>query len=109
MLLQRFVATALLAASACAEDAPVKSFECFLHLDRTLKPAAMPGNDPPLRMQIESCRVDVDACDSLCNLAMKRAVSGAITEHCAVTFEGGNVIMQIAYEIPNPDAVCEGD
>jgi bacterioferritin (cytochrome b1) len=52
-------------------------------------------SDPPLDLRVESCRVDADACQALCNMLMSRAGLSAGT--CNVQFYGTTVEAASSY------------
>ncbi|MDB4957115.1 MAG: hypothetical protein JWO36_4684 [Myxococcales bacterium] len=103
----RIVAVIVLTVLAGCVGSTVGSSDCHLHLTKTLTIDGSAQNDPPLQLRIESCRLDVDACMTLCDLSIRRAAIIGTVTHCDVTFEGTAVTMQIAYDAPNPDNVCE--
>jgi hypothetical protein len=62
--------------------------------------------DPALQLRVESCRVDVDACPSLCELALARVNIGTFgVNACTVGFAGATVYMDVDYNATNPN--CE--
>jgi hypothetical protein len=64
-----------------------------------------PADDPPLDLRVESCRLDADACLSLCKMLMQRAGVG-VPEVCDVHFEGDMVKASASYTTSNPDQRC---
>ncbi|MEO8700244.1 MAG: hypothetical protein ABI867_09375 [Kofleriaceae bacterium] len=54
--------------------------------------------DEPLRLTMESCRLDVDACPALCTLALGRyGISGAVTQSCTVSFGDDHATLFVKY------------
>ncbi len=66
--------------------------------------------DPPLELHIEQCRVDVDACNDLCRMAMDREGLPGWLSACKVTFEGDVVHVDLAhtYSVDNPGCPVDG-
>ena len=60
--------------------------------------------DPALDLRVESCRVDVDACPALCELALERVKLGTFgVNSCKVGFAGAVVLMDVNYTPTNPN------
>lgn len=78
--------------------------DCYPKVSRDFSFDA-PADDPPLDLRVETCRLDADACVSLCKILMKRAGVGAPTQ-CEVHFEGDTVKASASYRTSNPDASC---
>jgi hypothetical protein len=57
--------------------------------------------DPPIQFRIDSCRIDVDACDALCALTLQRALvnRGAAVTSCKVELRGDTVFVKVGYDI----------
>jgi hypothetical protein len=99
-VLQSIVLAGLPACDLGALDT-VDEDECYRSVSKefVLTPAA----DPPLRLRIESCRVDADACAELCTMVMSRAGLGPHS-WCSVSFEGEDTHVTTTYrEIANPN------
>jgi hypothetical protein len=76
-----------------------------LHPDDPIETPA----EPPLPARVDSCRVDVDACLALCNMALERAGAGASASECKVTFEGSPANVEVGYYISNGGAGCPAE
>ena len=76
--------------AGCDDDVCVDTF----HRTWTLQVPA----DPPLQLRIEACRLDVDACYALCEMAMERAGIGDAPTACDVDFVGDHVDVAVAWE-----------
>lgn len=88
--------------AGCATDDP-----CIDTLYRTFRYA--PPTDAALHLKIESCRLDVGACQALCQAAMERAGLGGLPTACAVTFDGDRVDVAVAYEVGTGADGCPVD
>lgn len=66
-------------------------------------------HDPELELKIESCRMDADACQELCVLAMQRAGIGSYPETCKVGFSGDDVALEVGYTVYNGGSGCPVD
>jgi hypothetical protein len=77
--------------------------ECFDHVARQLR---VEPKDPPLQFQMESCRVDVDACSQLCSLALSRMNVSATIDSCKVTFADDHATLFVRYATFNSDGNC---
>jgi hypothetical protein len=100
------------------------------HEEKTIT-TSEPAADPGLQFKIDSCRADVDACPTLCALAMSRAgisfttnttgggdvflppdSSGGFgspvtpTVACDVSFENGTVAMVVKYDVYTSSLGC---
>lgn len=69
--------------------------------------------DPPLQFRIDGCRVDVDACDALCALALDRAGlndghTAGITS-CNVEFRADAVSVKVGYDVIRNQSLCPVD
>lgn len=54
--------------------------------------------DPALQLRVESCRVDVDACRALCDLALERVqIQTFGVDTCKVGFADTKVLMDVVY------------
>ena len=91
LLVCGFVGAVLLPFAACGSsyDCEGTSVEKKLTVDT---PA-----DPSLQLKVDSCRVDVDACPALCQLAMKRVSIDYNPDSCDVGFAGDTVHMTVRY------------
>lgn len=66
--------------------------------------------DPALQLRVESCRVDVDACPSLCALALERVQLPTFNVNsCKVGFAGAVVLMDVNYTPTNPNCFFGDD
>jgi hypothetical protein len=101
-ILEKVVLAGLpVAMGACFVDEP----DCYETVQRSL--TAMIPADPQLQMRIDSCRVDVDACNALCTLALARAREPAPQSfRCDVEFLGDVVSMVVSYDVPTGDPSC---
>jgi hypothetical protein len=56
--------------------------------------------DPALELRINSCRVDIDACPQLCELALERVNIGTFgVTRCTVGFADDAVLMDVDYNV----------
>src|SRR4051812_906716 len=91
--MRRLVFAMLIALPACGGD---HYDDCSGHsVDKKLT-INLP-TDPSLQLKVESCRVDVDACPSLCAMAMQRTAINYIPDACTVGFTGDEVSMKVTY------------
>jgi hypothetical protein len=67
--------------------------------------------DPSTTLTIEDCRMDVGACDALCNLELGSdedfTDSGGMLTGCTVRFDGSTIHVQANYDIPDDAPGCE--
>lgn len=54
------------------------------------------ADDPPLLLRVESCRVDVDACPTLCEFLRARGHSFATD--CKVQFYETTAVVELSYD-----------
>jgi hypothetical protein len=108
-VLQHIVIAGLPATAACSLDSIPLVGGCTEHVDRTFELSAIAAK-PPVKLRIESCRVDVDACRALCDKAMLDAGIGPVGGTCAVTFEDTTVNVHVGYDVAtnNPNCPVEG-
>lgn len=74
--------------------------DCVQHVDTTL--GTKIDADPPTQLKAESCRVDVDACMTLCSAMLAKAGEFSSPTKCAVTFDGDEVTANVSYDKFNP-------
>ena len=88
-LLQSIVIAGL---PACGSvDDPV----CYQQVEKSFDVVSSP-DDPQLRLRIESCRVDADACTDLCAMLMERAQLPSPST-CSVTFDADQAHVTTTY------------
>jgi len=88
-------------AAGCGE---IHGKDCIEHVQRTLR--VQTPADLPMQFQVERCRVDVDACLSLCALAMARAEIPEAPMQCTATFTDAEVELHVMYQIQTGGFNC---
>ncbi|HEY1548806.1 MAG TPA: hypothetical protein VGG28_13345 [Kofleriaceae bacterium] len=68
--------------------------------------------DPATTLKIEDCRMDVGACDALCDLELDAdnedfAEGDATLTKCTVRFDGSTIHVQADYDTPDDAPGCE--
>jgi hypothetical protein len=67
--------------------------------------------DPSTTLMIEDCRMDVGACDALCDMELGSdedfAASGDMLTGCTVRFDGSTIHVQADYDEPDDSPGCE--
>ncbi|MGN6103788.1 MAG: hypothetical protein ACTHU0_01665 [Kofleriaceae bacterium] len=106
-ILQHVVVAGLPLTLAGCDVADVVDVDCTVTDDRTFSLA--PPFEPSLRLRIESCRVDRDACDQLCRDVLAQHVPGGNVIDCKVSFAGDDVSVAIAYEMARLGPNCPVD
>jgi hypothetical protein len=106
-VLRSIVIAGLPATAGCVE--PVLDNGCYRLVDRTFV-FGDPDPDPALRLAIESCRVDRDACAELCAKALRDGgvITGRQVE-CAVTFATPDVKVKVAWEESKSSTGCPAE
>jgi hypothetical protein len=90
----------------CVEDVLIGK-DCTSTEDQTWD---VTDPDQALAFKIDSCRLDVDACDPLCTYMMtvKQVSSNSGASACDVEFEGATTHIKATYEVANTDVPgCE--
>jgi hypothetical protein len=90
-----------LVAGGCLADALIDaadSHDCVEHHSKDLS-VADPADDAAMQFHIDQCKVDADACSSLCSLAMQRASLGVNADTCNVKFGSATVKMTVHYTV----------
>ncbi len=107
MLLRVGLVGLVCSAAGCLLD-PLGIFngdgDCVDHLNKTFN-VTTPAN-PPTQLRIDSCRVDVDACTSLCAIVLQDADIEGTTTKCEVTFIGERVKLEVAYDVFDNSGNC---
>jgi hypothetical protein len=91
---------------ACVEDVLIGK-DCTSTEDQTWD---VTDPDQALAFKIDSCRLDVDACDALCTYMMtvKQVTANSGASACDVEFEGATTHIKATYEVANTDVPgCE--
>ena len=103
----REVVIASMAAGGCAGNPLGGSGpdQCVDHKSATLT-RSDPNANASLQLKIESCRVDVDACITLCSQIMNDAQLSGDLKKCDVAFGGGDVNVTVAYDVFRDGAPC---
>jgi len=108
-LLQQVVIAGLPITAGCFGSAPDDVVEppdpneCGItHHERSTS-LTLPAT-PPLQLRINSCKLDVDACVSLCAELMRAWSTGGTLETCDVAFDGA-VEVALSYSIGEPCGV----
>ena len=60
----------------------------------------------PLQLKVESCRLDIDACPSLCAMELRLKQVQAVAQSCVVSFSGDSVAMRVTYNTLPTDGSC---
>jgi len=131
VVLRRTLALVVVLAAGCSSDDNSTGDCAVSHETKTIT-TREPADDPGLQFKIESCRADIDACPTLCALAMTQAginfnqgggggvlQPGAPTDsngapigtvspavNCDVVFKDGNVEMKVKYDVYNSTVGC---
>lgn len=107
-VLQHIVLAGLPVAGCTSSGGLLDPGTCSETVEKTF--AVTGDSDPPLRLRIESCRADVDACPELCAMVMEREAVGASADTCAVRFDGDTAMVQVAYTmwLDKPSCASEG-
>lgn len=77
--------------------AAVIDTDCVDTIDRSFV-VSTPA-DPPLQFRIETCRVDVAACQELCRVTLERNQINDTPTKCKVSFNGDNIDVDVSYEV----------
>ena len=98
-LLRLAVSTALAGLPAAAGGcvAAVIDTDCVDTVDRSFE--LMTPADPPLQFRIETCRVDVAACQELCRVTLARNQINDTPTKCKVAFHGDSVDVDVSFEV----------
>jgi hypothetical protein len=59
--------------------------------------------DAPLKFHLDRCRVDVDACAELCQVALSRIHLALTVNSCTVGFVGENALLDVEYTVFRSD------
>jgi len=62
--------------------------------------------DPALQLRIDSCHVDVDACEALCSMALGRAGLVAELTSCKVKHHPDAASVKVTYQIRHDGTGC---
>ena len=89
------------------DDTGTDPGDCTITKNQTFTADA--SYDEALRLHVESCRMDVDACMSLCSLVLTRQNIEASAQTCKARFDGDVATLQIQYSMPNPSSPCQFD
>lgn len=76
-------------------DDGADSWDCSEQVSRHLE--VVTPADPPLQFRVDSCRLDRDACQSLCELALSRLGFEPYVTACAVTFAAEVTNVDVTY------------
>jgi hypothetical protein len=87
--------------SACEADGDSSSCEFQVSKRLEVEPA-----DASLKFHLERCRVDVDACPELCQVALTRINLNHTVNSCTVGFVGEIALLDVVYSVPNEKADC---
>jgi len=107
VLLLRILQPIVLAGIPAAAGGCVKAVidtDCVDTVDRSF--GFQTPADPPLQFRIESCRVDVEACHELCQLALERNRIDDVATRCKVSFDGDAVDVHVSYEVFSGGSNC---
>lgn len=99
-ILQHIVLASLpLAAGCTAIDDLVDDDPCSDTFNRTFELDSF-QDDGPLRLRVESCRMDAAACQELCQFVMQRASISNYPEQCTVEFSGeASATVDVVYTV----------
>jgi len=88
--------------AGCVDGGSSECVEIAHHTFELETPAA----DPPLQFQIDRCRVDVDACNALCAMALSRSDLNGWLTACEVELRPGVVSAKVTYGISHDHPGC---
>lgn len=104
----------LLLFASCSVGDLITGPDCTQHIEKTID--LQEPTDPSTYMRIESCRVDVDACNALCGRLLGQSATLPIPQggefvnqtfdKCDVTFEGATTHVDVAYTQINSGPGC---
>jgi hypothetical protein len=97
--LRRILQGVVLSSLAGCTGSPIGA-DCIQHVEQTFQTKI--DVDPPTQLKAESCRVDVDACMTLCVAMLAKANVASSPSTCDVTFDDDEVTAKIAYDLFNP-------
>ena len=81
--------------------------DCETRFTRRLR---VEPKDASLKLKLESCRIDIDACPALCNLALLRVGEpGGVSESCNVNFTDSSAILYVTYAKDNGQCAFADD
>jgi hypothetical protein len=102
MRLHMWCLLALVPLSAgCGESDP----SCESRVSKRLEVAP---TDPPLKFHLDRCRLDVDACPELCQVALSRINLTHPVNSCVVGFVGETALLDVEYTVFRDDGNCFG-
>lgn len=81
--------------------------DCVDTIDRTFE--LQTPADPQLQFNINSCRVDVEACSELCRVTLVRNSINDVPTRCKVSFDGDLVDVKVWYEVYIGGDSCPGE
>ena len=106
--LQHIVLVGLPAGGCSVVDAVTPGSDpCYTVVEKSFLVSGL--SDAPLRLRLESCRLDVDACPELCAIVMQRAGVGATAEVCDVTFDGDDAAVKVQYTVSTNASNCASE
>ena len=73
---------------------------------RVTKRLEVEPSDPPLKVHLDRCRLDVDACPELCQVALSRINLTHPVVSCKVGFVGQLALLDVEYRVLDTDSGC---
>jgi hypothetical protein len=74
---------------------------CESRVDKRLE---VSPTDPPLKFHLDRCRLDVDACPELCQVALSRINLTHPVNSCVVGFVGEMALLDVNYTVFDTDS-----
>lgn len=102
--MRRILWIAVAAASGCAVDPIPVGDSCVDHHEETIE--IQTPADPPMELRIESCQLDLDACQAVCDMAMSRHGISETSTSCGIAFEPLSIAVHVAYDTDNGGNGC---
>ncbi|HSN28729.1 MAG TPA: ferritin-like domain-containing protein [Kofleriaceae bacterium] len=93
-------------AAGCVGTSPGGSSNACAEHHVTTLTRSTPSSKASLQLEIESCRVDVDACIVLCSQLMSDASLMGTLQTCDVSFESDQVDVTVAYDVYRDTNPC---
>src|SRR5688572_3506640 len=73
---------------------------------RVSKRLEVEPSDPPLEFHLNRCRLDIDACPELCQVALSRINLTHPVNSCTVGFVGEKALLDVEYTVFNTEGDC---
>lgn len=89
-------AVGLVGAAGCGDSSGHGACDLYANLGSTTMELNGPL-EPPMRLNVESCRRDADVCQPLCDLLMQRHEIYDAQISCEVSFHGDDVSVKVVH------------